>query len=289
MNAPAPPRIGDSGTSVRPSCNPSLRARRLAAAAAASRHRHFGTAAMNDRRLLLAAGLAAAAMPALVLAVDREVRGSGTIVAQSRTVSGFDRIAVGGPFQVELRQGSVEAVELSGDDNLLALVETRVETRRGSKTLAIEPAKGVDLHPSRPIRIRVDLIRLAGIALESSGEVSGNSLRSPDLDIAVAGSGTVTLSSLEATRVGVSVGGSGRIVVDGRATSARVAIGGSGRTSLARLAAEEVSVNVAGSGTAEVQANQRLKITIAGSGVVVHSGAAVPTVSIAGSGAVRRG
>jgi hypothetical protein len=239
---------------------------------------------MNHRRLLLAAGLAAASGSALAFSSQRTVRGSGNVVTQTRAASGFDRIALGGPFQVELRQGSAEAVALSGDDNVLALVETRVEGR----TLNIEPAKDVDLQPSRPVRIRVDLVRLAGIRVASSGEVTGNGLRAGDLALAIGGSGAMTLGRLEATHVDASVGGSGRIAADGHATSAKVSIGGSGRTSLAGLAADDVSVSIAGSGTAEVQAAKLLSISIAGSGHVVHSGAAVPTISIAGSGTVRR-
>lgn len=242
---------------------------------------------MNDRRLVLVACLAALSAPAFAL--DRKVAGSRRLVTERRTVSGFDRVAIAGNFEVELRQGGSEGVELTGDDNLLALVETQVEGNSGSRTLQIAPKPDVDLEPSQPIRVRIDLERLVAVDVAGSTRVLSHGLHVAKLAVAIGGSGGVTLAALDAERLSLSLGGSGRAQADGRARSVSLSIGGSGRVALAGLAADELSVNIAGSGTAEVQANQRLSISIAGSGRVTHAGAAVPSVSIVGSGEVRRG
>ncbi|MCE9661534.1 MAG: DUF2807 domain-containing protein [Burkholderiales bacterium] len=240
---------------------------------------------MNARRRLLAATLAALSLPAF--AGMQEARGSGRIASERRSLAGFDRIAVAGAFEIELRQGSSEGLELSGDDNLLALVETRLEGRNGS-TLQISPRRDVDLRPSQPIRIRIDLIRLAGVDLAGGSTLKANGLRTARLALAIGGSGDIAISGLEAERLAVDVGGSGKVAVDGRSAEASLSIAGSGRVVLPALAADDVSISIAGSGSAEVRAERRLKISIAGSGRVRHSGAAVPTVSIVGSGDVRR-
>lgn len=240
---------------------------------------------MNDRRLVLAACLAALSAPAFA---ERKVAGSGRIASEQRSVTGFDRIAIAGAFEVELRQGSSEGVELSGDDNLLALVETRLEGS-GSRTLKIGPKPDVDLAPSRPIRVRIDLKQLTAIDMGGSSTLAASGLRVGKLSVAMGGSGSMKLAALDAERLALSLGGSGRAQADGHAKSVSLNIGGSGQVACAALAVDEVSVNIAGSGSAEVQANQRLSISIAGSGRVRHTGTAVPTVSIVGSGDVRRG
>jgi len=243
--------------------------------------------AMNARRrLLVATSLAAWSIPAF--AASREVRGSGRVTSERRSVADFDRVWVAGAFEIELRQGSFEGVELTGVDDLLPLVETVVEVRDGSRSLKISPRRNTDLQPSQPIRIRIDLIRLSGIALGGGSRLKASGLRTAKLALSLGGSGEIALAALDAERLAVNIGGSGRITVEGRSPEASLTIGGSGRAALADLAADDVSVTIGGSGAADVRAERRLKVTIAGSGRVRHGGAAVPTVSIVGSGDVRR-
>ena len=241
---------------------------------------------MTARRRLLAASLLVLALPA---AAAREVSGSGRIATERRAITGFDALASAGDFEVELHQGASEGIELVGDDDLLALVETVVESRDGSRrTLRIAPRRDVDLRPSRRIRVRVDLVRLAAIALSGSARVKATGVRSDRLALSLGGSGDIVLTALEAQRLAVDIGGSGRVTVDGRSPEAVLSVAGSGHAGLAGLAADDVSVSVAGSGAADVRAERRLKVSIAGSGRVRHGGAAQPTVSIVGSGDVRR-
>jgi hypothetical protein len=243
--------------------------------------------AMHARRRLLAASLALLSPPA-ALAASRQVRGSGRIATEKRAVSGFSGLAVAGEFEVELHQGSAEGVELVGDDDLLPLVETVVEGRDASRTLRVSPRRDVDLVPSRPIRVRVDLIRLSAVSLAGSARLKARGLRTGRLDVSLGGSGDIALAALEAERLAVNIGGSGKITVDGRAPEVTLSVAGSGHAGLGGVAADDVSVSVAGSGNADVRAERRLNVTIAGSGRVRHGGAAQPVVSIVGSGDVRR-
>jgi Putative auto-transporter adhesin, head GIN domain len=238
---------------------------------------------MNARRRLLAASLAALSLP--VFGARQEVRGSGRVTSERRSLAGFDRIAVAGTFELELRQGSVEGVELSGDDNLLSLVETRIG---GASTLEISPRRDTNLKPSQPIRIRIDLVHLSAVDLAGAATLKASGLRTGRLVLSIGGAGEIAISGLAAERLAVNIGGSGKVVVDGRSGEASLSIAGSGEVAMPTLAVDDMSVSVAGSGSAEVRAERKLKISIAGSGRVRHSGAAVPTVSIVGSGDVRR-
>ena len=216
----------------------------------------------------------------------RTVQGSGKIVTEHREATGLARVAVGGDFEVEIRQGSKEGIELTGDDNLLPLVETRLEGPADARVLRIETRDHIDWSSKQPIRIRIDLVTLSGIDLGGSGRVAAAGLHTKVLDVAIGGSGAVTLAGLEAERLGVSIGGSGRIGADGRAKAVAVRIGGSGDGDLGKLVADDVSVTIGGSGSATVNAVQTLKGVIAGSGRVRYSGAAVPSIKVAGSGSV---
>jgi hypothetical protein len=222
-------------------------------------------------------------------AFERTVHGSGRVSTERRAASGFDRLSISGSFQVEIHQGSLESVELSGDDNLLALVETKVEGGPGAATLRIRPKDDVQLDPTQPLRLRIDLMRLSAVDLGGAGRVTAPGLHAGRLGISIGGAGSVDLAGLEAERLVVNIGGSGRVSADGRAEALAVNVGGSGDCSLARFVVEEAKVSIAGSGKVELNVSRQLSVSIAGSGQVTHTGAAVPQVSIVGSGRVQRG
>ena len=175
---------------------------------------------------------------------------------------------------------------MTADENLLPLVETRVERGRVDAAQIPPPRQGASRCADRAtVWIRVELIQLAGMACRRL-QPEGERLRAGKLSLSVGGSGGIS-AALRAERrrdVGPRPGQRRR-----QERSATLSIAGSGSVAIAGLAADDVSVGIAGSGSAEVQAQRRLTISIAGSGRVRHSGPAVPTVSIVGSGGVQRG
>ena len=240
-----------------------------------------------SRRALVAVALSTLA--GLALAAEA-VRGSGNVVTQQREVGSFSGVALNGPFELVLRQGTREAVEVRGDGNVVPLVETRVETSAGGRrSLHVDLQRGTRLAPSTRVVVTVDFVRLDDLALGGSGEISSSGLRSNALAVSIGGSGTIRLAGLQAQRLDVSIGGSGSLDAQGQAGRLELSIGGSGNVEAGQLVAQDVRVSVAGSGNAKVNASTTLEVAIAGSGDVVHTGSAQPRVSVAGSGTVRRG
>lgn len=239
------------------------------------------------RRALVASASLVAVVGAA--AADLVLRGSGRPGVERRNIGTFDRLAVAGAFEIELRQGDGEGVELSGDENLLAAIVTRVEARDGGAVLRIEPKRGVVIQAATPIRVRVDHKTLAALDLAGASHVVARSLSAPTFALVVGGAGRVELASLQSDRLSVDIGGSGSVVLAGRAGGLKLSIAGSGQCSAGGLEADGVAIDIAGSGEASVQAKRQLAVAIAGSGRVVHSGPATPSVSIAGSGTVTRG
>ena len=56
-----------------------------------------------------------------------KITSSGVSKTESRQVSGFQACRFGITAKVEIRQGTSEGVTITGDDNIVALVETVVE------------------------------------------------------------------------------------------------------------------------------------------------------------------
>jgi hypothetical protein len=215
--------------------------------------------------------------------------GSGQPVVQQRPVEAFEAIAVQGAMTVVVRQAASAAVEVRADDNVLPLLETFVETRRGLRTLVVRIAPGESIRPRSEMLVTVDAVQLRALAVAGAGAVTVQPLRTPALKLSIAGSAETRLRGLETDALTVSIAGSGDVTADGRAGTIDLGIAGSGDARLAALAADDVKVSIAGSGDAEVTAHRLLAASVAGSGDVCWDGAATQVESrVAGSGSVRR-
>ncbi|MDP3085656.1 MAG: head GIN domain-containing protein [Rubrivivax sp.] len=233
--------------------------------------------------------LSSAALLVLAPPAQAATRGSGQSASEVRPVGDFDAIAISGPFELQLRQGAQQAVTLTADDNLLALIETVVETRDGGATLVIRFKRGEDVRPRSPLRVSVDAVRLRALALAGSGKVEVNGLQTPALKLTLAGASDARLQALVTDSLELRIAGSGDVRADGTARSLSLSIAGSGDARLAGLKADAVKVSIAGSGDAQVTANRTLLVSIAGSGDVEYGGdVSAVTSKVAGSGSVRR-
>lgn len=211
------------------------------------------------------------------------VKGSGVSKTETRPVSGFRGIALGIAADVEVRQGSAEGVVLTGDDNVVPLVETVVE--RGVLQIRWK-SRNLDVSYRR-LALVVDARTIESVAIGGSGSVHADPLKAGDLKLTIGGSGDVAIDGLEATGVTATLAGSGNVRLAGRADVLEATIAGSGDLAAGKLQARSVRVAMQGSGTAAVRASDTLDATVAGSGEIVYHGKPAVKRTIMGSGSVR--
>ena len=188
--------------------------------------------------------------------------GSGVAAEETRTLGAFHALRLAVPADVVVVQGPAPAVVLRGDDNLLALLETRVE----GDALVIE------MDGSYRSKLGLDL-RVTTPRLSS---------------VSISGSGDVRVEGLDGESFGISVAGSGDVTAAGRVDKLDASISGSGDLFLFELQAADASVSIAGSGDVRVSASSSLDVSIAGSGDVKYRGDPRLSLSVAGSGRVVR-
>ena len=210
--------------------------------------------------------------------------GSGAVALETRVAAGFQEVAVGGLMQVILRQSGREGVEVSADNNLLPLIETRVS----NGTLHIELKRSANYTSRNPVLVTVDFIALKALSLGGSATITGANIKGGKVNVSIGGSGSVKLTDVQLSALDVSIGGSSSFAATGRSPKLTASIGGSGGVLTEQLDADDVSVSVAGSGGAVVKANRTLDAWVAGSGDVVYSGNAVAKTSRVGSGTVTK-
>jgi len=216
---------------------------------------------------------------------DAEARDPGPEVSRNYQVGAFDRIAVAGPYDVNVVSGGQGGVSAKGGENLLAETEVLVE----GSTLTIRPRKKNGIHwnwRSGKAVFTVNAAALRGAAIAGSGGVTVDKV-SGDFEGEVAGSGDLKLAQVAGGKVKLDVAGSGEVQAAGNADSINISIAGSGDINAGSLAAKTANISIAGSGNITANASDTASVSIMGSGDVEITGGAKCKVSKAGSGNVR--
>lgn len=247
---------------------------------------------------------------------------------ETRNVDRFTKVVFRFPGKVIIKQGSSQKVQLEGDKDILAEVETEVE---GNRLIIGREGKWFNWNMNNNDRITVyiTMSEIEGLNVSGSGDmVSDGVLKTADLDLNVSGSGSLQVEveangeveadvsgsgdidfkgkcrSFESDvsgsgKVVVSadiretadfgVSGSGRIAAKGAARTVKTSISGSGKVLAADLVAERCTVRISGSGDVEINVKNELDANISGSGSVAYKGNPGKVNSHAsGSGRVRK-
>jgi hypothetical protein len=177
---------------------------------------------------------------------SRGVKGSGNIATETRQVSDFTAIDVGGIFNVEATAGREYAVSVEADDNLLPLIKT--EVRRGVLHISTEER----IKSSSKITVRVsapnfEAIDTSGVARVEVSGVSNNSLK------------------LESS-------GASKVLVSGETTALEAKTSGASKVDAESLRSVDAAVKASGASKVRVVVSGRLTASASGAGKVLYGG-----------------
>jgi hypothetical protein len=213
----------------------------------------------------------------------KRIRGNGDMVTKMRTVGEYDKIAVGGAFDVKLIAGEEGKLTIKIDENLLEYLVTKVENGK----LKIKWQKGINISSRKGIMITVPFKDIDGVSLAGSGDVySDDIIESTSFKASLSGSGNLKLH-VTSQDIKTAISGSGDIELRGSTDKLKCSIAGSGDIKAYELKSKNASVSIAGSGTIRIFVDNNLKARIAGSGDVYYKGEAKrQDVKVSGSGSV---
>lgn len=211
------------------------------------------------------------------------VVGSGNVVNETRSVDSFDGIELLGSGELFLSQGPRLPLRIEGEDNILKVLTTRVES--GKLIIGL----GSCISTTRPIRIYATSKDISSLEVSGSGTIIGKSMIQADsLDLRLSGSGSMDLD-LKAKALQTEIPGSGTILLRGAADDQSADISGSGKIAGYGLATKRLEVTISGSGAVEANVSDDIVARISGSGSVYYLGRPERiSEDISGSGVVRR-
>jgi hypothetical protein len=238
----------------------------------------------STRRQCLALAAGAALLPqarAFDLQQFLPATGSGRVVTQEPPVGPFSGVSVTDALVVDIEQAQPPGLFLEGDDNLLPLLDLRVQ----DGVLRVRQRR-----PLRPTRLRIvaRVWQLDSLEVDGSAVLRADTLVAKTLQLQGGGSGVVKIAALTAERVVVQAGGSTVLRLAGRANELALEAGGSAVVACEALQVRRVEASVGGSAAAKVWAADRLSGSVGGAAVLRYRGDPQLSLDSSGSGRIHK-
>lgn len=212
---------------------------------------------------------------------------AGAHVERDIPIGAFQRVAVSGPFDVEVKADGQPGIHVTGGENLINETEFVVD----GGVLKIKTKKNNIKWRWNDDKDKVHVTvtgggAIIGASIAGSGDLVVERVKSSAFSGEVSGSGNLKLPALDTGAADFSIAGSGNIIAAGKAQSAKMNIAGSGDIDGGGLVATNGDLNIAGSGNISAQLTGSAQVNVMGSGDVSVTGGAKCQVNKAGSGNV---
>lgn len=209
------------------------------------------------------------------------LKGSGTVQRELRGVKPFSALRLGGSMAAELRHGALPQVEVETDENLLPLIELRME----DTTLVVSEKES--MRPTRR-RIVVHTPGLDSLHLGGSAALRCDAWSAARLTLTCGGSASVKLQGLKLQTLFAELGGSSQVSAEGEVDELTAVLGGSAGLRAGRLQARRAALQAGGSSQSTLWVQQKLQAALSGSsGLRYHGQPTVLETSKSGSAFVK--
>ncbi|NLE75791.1 MAG: DUF2807 domain-containing protein [Chloroflexi bacterium] len=250
---------------------------------------------MKGRRMLVLSVLTVLALasgcctlPSAVQEATQTVRGSGEVVTETRSVSGFSRVDVSSLYDLTIVVGDREDLTVEAEDNMMRYVQSQV--RGGTLRLGLEgnPAR-ISFQPTKRIRYTLTVRSLAGLTTSGIGRVQIDDLETERLRLTLSGDTTVIIDRLSADDLQVNSSGVSRVTIgEGSVGTQDLEVSGASIYEAGDVESQRARVEISGAGKAVVWVTDTLDAETSGIGAVQYYGSPQLRAETSGGGKVRR-
>jgi len=192
-------------------------------------------------------------------------------ISENRAVSGFDAIEFSAYGKMNIIQGDVESLNISGPDNIVPEIRTTV--RNG--TLVIDTRDNLTVRPTsqeNPLTFTLVVKELTSLDVSGLGEVQIEPLSTPRILYNMSGAGSIVQNQITTEEINIDLSGLGGIEISGQAIQGSIEISGAGSVDAADLQLNTATVNMSGLGGATLWVTDQLTGDISGAGSVSYYG-----------------
>lgn len=195
------------------------------------------------------------------------VKGNGTIKTESRPVSDFHAVSIGSGIEAKVTLGDRPSLLLEGDENLLPLLEVKLEGGR----LTLGSTKS--LRPSQTIRATLVTPRLDAVDASGGSQVEAPATASPRFTLGASGGSKVTIAGVDSADLVVDGSGGSTLKVTGRANRLTVEASGGSKVLAATLPTTDATVDASGGSRVELSVTHEVKGEASGGSTLALKGA----------------
>ncbi len=219
------------------------------------------------------------------LITGEQVRGSGNVITEERTVSGFTGLDISGAIRVELWQDSVYSVKVEADDNLQEYVEVTME---GSK-LRIKNKYNSNISPSKRIVVHVYAPSLSSFDVSGASSIKGNTIitSEKEVDLDLSGASSISLE-VKAPKIDIDLSGASNVTLQGETRDLSIEGSGSIDVEALDLLAENVRVDISGASSVKTYASVKLDAELSGASKIRYKGNAVLNSRTSGASSIKK-
>ncbi len=215
--------------------------------------------------------------------INQGATGSGKIVNESRSVSGFNQIDLSGTGEIIITQGNTESVTVEADDNLMQYIKTGVNNNK----LSISFDNGMP-RPTKGVKFYITVKDLNSINTSGNGKIVSDNLRVNNLAINTNGAGDGNLNNFNAQTLKIMISGAGKMNVAGTVNEQTITISGAGDYNANSLSSKTASISINGGGRATIRVSDALNAVINGGGQISYIGSPKITQQINGAGNIKQ-
>jgi hypothetical protein len=239
---------------------------------------------MVHKRLLVAFLITAFVLGACSFNVNIKMdEGSGKVVSEARSVSGFDRVQLNAMGEIVLVQGEQESLTIEAEDNILREITT--EVRDG--ILHIGFNKKV-IMPTKTIKYYLTMREIRGLETRGASNIQAEGIDTDLLEIGISGAGNVNIAQLNAERLTVHISGTGNLNLAGTVIDQKINLSGAGNYNGEDLSSQRAAVNITGLGKVTVWVQDKLDVSISGAGGIDYFGSPQVSQQISGLGNIKK-
>jgi hypothetical protein len=201
-------------------------------------------------------------------------------------VSGFDKVALGSAFTINVQQGSQFSVKASGRDEDLEDLEANVSG--GTLKVRYKNTKWGWNNNRKQVRIDIVMPQLRDMDFSGACTATVKGFRNQgDINVNISGASTATID-LDADRVNVDFSGASSIHLNGRASRMEGEVSGATTLKAYDLKTKQVTLDISGASNASVSATDKVDVDASGASSVRYRGGASVSSNTSGASSVRR-
>lgn len=199
---------------------------------------------------------------------QKQVKGSGNVATETRELSSFNELRVGGAFEVLLKKGSSNSALLEMDDNLLELVETNVS----GSMLRVRTKNGYNLNNTTKLKITITYTNINHIEVSGACNLSSEgTIESDEMICELSGAGSMELD-VRSKRFSADISGAGNMEIQGETSFQKLDLSGASSYKAYNFRSSESVVHASGASSARINVSGQLDAHASGASSIRYKG-----------------